>query len=35
MAFTILVAVGADYNLLLTKRMHEEAPDGVKLTTRI
>ncbi|KAA1427761.1 MMPL family transporter [Nocardioides antri] len=27
-AFTILVAVGADYNLLLTKRMHEEAPDG-------
>ncbi|WP_220794414.1 MMPL/RND family transporter [Nocardioides pelophilus] len=29
-AFTILVAVGADYNLLLTKRMHEEAPDGSK-----
>ena len=27
-SFTILVAVGADYNLLLTKRMHEEAPDG-------
>ncbi|WP_183093483.1 MMPL/RND family transporter [Nocardioides stalactiti] len=29
-SFTILVAVGADYNLLLTKRMHEEAPDGSK-----
>jgi RND superfamily putative drug exporter len=27
-AFILLVAVGADYNLLLTKRMHEEAPDG-------
>lgn len=27
-ALVILVAVGADYNLLLTKRMHEEAPDG-------
>ncbi|WP_408897147.1 MMPL family transporter [Nocardioides sp. R1-1] len=27
-AFVVLVAVGADYNLLLTKRMHEEAPDG-------
>ncbi|WP_211318726.1 MMPL family transporter [Nocardioides silvaticus] len=27
-SFTILVAVGADYNLLLTKRIHEEAPDG-------
>lgn len=27
-AFVLLVAVGADYNLLLVKRMHEEAPDG-------
>lgn len=27
-SFTVLVAVGADYNLLLTKRIHEEAPDG-------
>lgn len=27
-AFVLLVAVGADYNLLLIKRMHEEAPDG-------
>lgn len=27
-AFVLLVAVGADYNLLLTKRMHEEAPNG-------
>lgn len=26
--FILLVAVGADYNLLLTKRMREEAPDG-------
>ncbi|WP_168929292.1 MMPL family transporter [Nocardioides sp. GY 10113] len=27
-SFVVLVAVGADYNLLLTKRIHEEAPDG-------
>ena len=27
-AFVLLVAVGADYNLLLIKRMHEEAPVG-------
>lgn len=27
-AFVLLVAVGADYNLLLIKRMHEESPDG-------
>ncbi len=27
-AFVLLVAVGADYNLLLIKRMHEEAPAG-------
>ncbi|GAA1518049.1 MMPL family transporter [Nocardioides humi] len=27
-AFVVLVAVGADYNLLLTKRIREEAPDG-------
>jgi RND superfamily putative drug exporter len=27
-AFVLLVAVGADYNLLLIKRIHEEAPDG-------
>ncbi len=29
-AFILLVAVGADYNLLLIKRMHEEAPDGAR-----
>lgn len=28
MAFVMLVAVGADYNLLLMKRMQEESPDG-------
>lgn len=27
-AFVMLVAVGADYNLLLMKRMQEESPDG-------
>jgi putative drug exporter of the RND superfamily len=27
-AFVLLVAVGADYNMLLIKRMREEAPDG-------
>lgn len=27
-AFVMLVAVGADYNLLLMKRIQEEAPDG-------
>ena len=27
-AFVLLVSVGADYNLLLMKRMREEAPDG-------
>jgi RND superfamily putative drug exporter len=28
LTLVLLVAVGADYNLLLTKRIHEEAPDG-------
>lgn len=27
-AFALLVAVGADYNMLLVKRIHEEAPNG-------
>lgn len=30
MAFVMLVAVGADYNLLLMKRIQEEAPDGAR-----
>lgn len=29
-AFILLVAVGADYNLLLMKRIQEEAPDGAR-----
>ncbi|GAA4125123.1 RND transporter MmpL12 [Nocardioides fonticola] len=28
LAFILLVAVGSDYNMLLMKRMQEEAPDG-------
>jgi RND superfamily putative drug exporter len=27
-AFVVLAAVGADYNMLLIKRIHEESPDG-------
>jgi RND superfamily putative drug exporter len=27
-AFVLLVAVGADYNMLLVKRIHDEAPNG-------
>lgn len=27
-AFALLVAVGADYNMLLVKRIHDEAPNG-------
>jgi RND superfamily putative drug exporter len=30
-AFVLLVAVGADYNMLLMKRIREEAPDGSRL----
>jgi RND superfamily putative drug exporter len=30
-AFVLLVAVGADYNMLLMKRIREEAPDGSPL----
>ncbi len=30
-AFVLLVAVGADYNMLLMKRVREEAPDGSPL----
>ncbi|MGN6160537.1 MAG: MMPL family transporter [Marmoricola sp.] len=29
-AFVLLVAVGADYNMLLVKRIHDEAPNGEK-----
>ncbi|CAN5416273.1 sulfolipid-1 RND transporter MmpL8 [soil metagenome] len=31
LAFIILVAVGADYNLLLISRIREEAPNGLRL----
>ena len=30
MAFIVLVAVGADYNMLLISRIREESPDGIR-----
>jgi putative drug exporter of the RND superfamily len=30
MAFIVLVAVGADYNLLLISRIRDECPDGIR-----
>jgi RND superfamily putative drug exporter len=30
MAFIVLVAVGADYNMLLISRIRDESPDGMR-----